>query len=253
MEFGGRLKEGTVNRDFWIHPKGKQAIGCLPMLRRISVSLNLELEYLSACPPFDKSFKEKAFLFLCHGSSDNPLPIFKDYREKSGELKRDKIWDAITSEIPHIRSWLLSNYKASNLSTELRDDRFGIRAWHHPIPLADLNSLSHESRLLELIDDFYFSDEGPHSVVKKLSREIQDDLRKNNPFEADKILRYPGACGSHLGKLAKSQPNRVKKNPPQNGNYTWTIFPPSQQNDKNQLVLGVAAFAEDAGLVEVAK
>lgn len=250
MDFGARLKEGAVNRNFWIHPKGKQAIGQLPLLRRITISTNLELEYLSVCPPFDPSFAEKAFLFLCAGSSDAPLPIFKEFRDaKTGELSREKIWQTVVKEIPHVRAWLVENFKMTQLVGTLRDDRFGIKAWHHPHLLAQLSSLSYESRLLELIDEVYFGDEPPHLKVEKKSQDIQKELLEKVRFEAEKVLRYPGACGSHLGKLAKSQPKRVVKNPPQNGYTTWTIHPPTKSEDKNQMTLGVTAFAEDAGLV----
>jgi len=248
-EFGARLKEACVNRDYTVHAKGKDGI-YLPLLRRVTISVNLELEYLSVCPPIDPSIADKINLFLCSGSRDNPLPIFTNFRDpKTGELSRPKIWEKVMAEIPHVRSWLLASFRAADITRTLRDDRFGIKAFHHPVLEAELSSLSHESRLLELIDECYWSDEPPHTKVTKKAAEIQKDLLEKNRFEAEKILRYPGACGSHLGKLVRSQPKRVAKNPLSHGYQTWTIFPPSPMEDKNQIPLGVTTFAMDAGTV----
>ena len=40
----------------------------------------------------------------------------------------------------------------------LRDGRFGIKTWHHPQLLADLDALAPETRLLALIDQELFSE-----------------------------------------------------------------------------------------------
>ena len=222
MHFGARLKEGTVNRDYTIHAKNKDAI-YLPLNRFITISVNMELEYLSVLPPMDHSIADKISLYLCA----HVEKAFVPYRDKkTGEQHRDKIWDTITGEVPQIRSWLLRRFQSRYIPKDVRDERFGICAWHHPGLLAELRSLSHEQRLLELIDLCYFNDDvGPLLSVEKKHADIQKDLMEQDRFEAEKILRYPGACGSHLGKLSKSQPDRVSKRTV-NGQSIWTITPP---------------------------
>jgi len=227
VDFGARLKEGTVEKNYKIHQKGKDAID-LALLRRITISINLELEYLSVLPPMDTSIKDKISLFLCNFVKDTFAPI----REKSGELDRKKIWACVMREISAFRLWLLKTYKVNQILPEHRDDRFVIKAWHHPELITALSSISHEMRLLELIDDLYFSADGEEAAltvaVEKKSGDVQKELLEKNSFEAGKILRYPGACGSHLGKLARSHPERVSKRVV-NGTTIWTINPPVKE------------------------
>lgn len=228
IHFGARLKEGTVNRYYTIHAKNKDGI-YLPLLRRITISINMELEYLSVLPPMDHSIADKISLFLCSAVQKAFLP-FRD--KKTSELSREKIWTRVTEEMPAIRAWLLKHYRASYIPTNFRDDRFVVSAFHHPELLHSLSSLSHENRLLELIDDLYFSDSETIQVpVEKKTGELQNALLEKNRFESEKVLRYPGACGSHLGKLARSMPERITMRRV-NGYALWTINPPLLEKDK---------------------
>jgi hypothetical protein len=230
IHFGARLKEGTVNRYYTIHAKNKDAI-YLPLLRRITISINMELEYLSVLPPMDHSIADKINLFLC-AKVEKAFEPFRD--KKTGELSRERIWERVTEEMPRIRAWLLREFRAAGIPKDLRDDRFVIGAFHHAELMSALSSLSHENRLLELIDDLYFSDEEaiPPAVSKK-SNELQKELLEKNRFEAEKILRYAGACGSHMGKLLKSHPDRISML--RNCGYAvWTIKPPLKSKKENE-------------------
>lgn len=233
IDFGARLKEGTVNKSYKIHQKNKDAID-LPLFRRITISINMELEYLSVLPPMDPSIADKISLYLCTKVSK----ALEQFREmdgpEKGRISRARIEAAYMAEIPRIRLWLLKNFKARTIPEALRDDRFVIKAWHQLELLHALQSISHEVRLLELIDILYFAadeQETVHTAVDKKSGEVQKDLMDKDSFEAGKILRYPGACGSHLGKLARSHPERVSKRIV-NGASIWTINPPAKQETK---------------------
>ncbi len=224
--FGARLKEATVNRYYTIHAKNKDEI-FLPLFRRGTISVNLELEYLSVLPPMDISIQDKISLFKC----SKVVKAFDCLRDKkTGAVSREKIWARVVEELPAFRAWLLKHFPAKAIPKALRDERFVIAAYHHPELQSELSSLSHENRLLELIDAHYFtgSDDDEDFVlttIEKRQSAIQDELMKVNGFEAQKILRYPGACGSLLGKLAKQNPNRISKRTV-NGVPIWTIKPP---------------------------
>ena len=218
-QFGAKLKEATVNRDFSIHAKGKDAL-TLPLFRRVTISVNDEPENLAVVPPLDNSIEDKIFLFHCSQAQK----CFKQFRDKQGEIDRAKTWAQVQKEIPEIRAWLLENY--TTVAPKFRDDRFGIKAWHHPSLRAELVSLAPETRLLQLVDDALFSGDGIQLKFDGKSSDLEKQLRKSEvSFEVEKILRYPGACGSYLGKLSKSHPERISKRV-NTGNAFWTIQPP---------------------------
>jgi hypothetical protein len=233
-DFGARLKEATVNRDIRVRAMNKDGV-LLRLFRRITISVNLELEYLSVLPPFDPSISDKGFLFLCA-----PVKAAFDRFRENGDKSQDKTWAHILTEVPIIRAWLLRNFPAKNIPPAFRDDRFGIVAWHHPHLIAELTSMSHEARLLELIDEMAFPKRVAHGKLAEYTlieglrelpaSEIQTRLLVHNRFESEKILKYPGACGSHLGKLAKTNPERVSKKV-NTGKTFWTINPPVQTKD----------------------
>lgn len=218
-QFGAKLKEATVNRDFSIHAKGKDAL-TLPLFRRVTISVNDEPENLAVVPPLDPSIEDKIFLFHCSPASK----CFEPFRDAGGEVDRAKVWAKVMEEIPAIRSWLLNHFK--KVPKDWRDDRFGIKAWHHPELRAELVALAPETRLLQLIDEAIFEDKDQVGDWTGKSSDLEKKLRNSEvAFEAEKILRFVGAAGSYLGRLAKSHRDRVSKRV--SGGYTaWTITPP---------------------------
>lgn len=244
--FGSKLKECLVNLNLSIHQKGKDALP-LPVFRRVTISVNKEPENLSVIPPLDDSIKDKIFLFLCD-KVQNTFEPFID--AKTREPDRKRLMGAFDAEIPVIRAWLLNGLP--KLSNSLKDVRFGIQSWQHPELLSELEDLSPERRLLALIDEALFKtgDDKDLNFEEAKSIEIERRLREGDlKFEADKILKYPGACGTYLGRLCKSHPERVTMRKI-HGYSVWKITKPSNETDKNQLILGVAPFATDAGLVK---
>jgi hypothetical protein len=223
-EFGEMLKQSTVNRDFTVHMKGKDAL-TLPIFRRVTISVNNEPENLAVCPPLEPAISDKLFLFRC-GMVER---AFDPFRKADGEFQREACWQAIKDEIPQIRAWLVKRFR--KVPKALQEDRFGIVAWHHDELRAELSSLSPETRLLQLVDQVLFSGrkDGPHTKWEGQSMDLEKVLRGGEfAFETEKILRFIGACGSYLGKLSKSAPHRVSKRVV--GGYAhWTIQPPPDQ------------------------
>jgi hypothetical protein len=237
-QFGSMLKECTVNRDISIHQKGKDALS-LPMFRRVTISVNDEPENLAVVPPLDPSIRDKVFLFHC-----SPIQkAFERFRAEegtttlpgipsvmaSGELDSASIWKAVQEETPLVRAWLLSKFK--NIPEDLRDDRFGIVAWHHPDLRSELSALAPETRLLQLVDVVLWEEDKDQGMIDQKwegkSMDLEAELRSSPRFsyEAEKVLRFNGACPAYLGKLSKTQPARISKRVI-NGYTLWTINPP---------------------------
>jgi hypothetical protein len=221
IQFGNAIKECFNNRDFSIHAKGKEAI-TLPIWRRGTISVNNDPELLMVLPPLNGSVDDKMMLFNC-------APVVETLKEfcKNGDQDRTRLWQTIIGEIPAVRAWLLASFKTVPKSR--RDTRFGITAWHHPDLRKDLLSFTSEARLLNIIDEAFFSGAGPHSPMLGRAMELEKKL-KDSPFgfEAEKMLRYTGQFGSLLGKIKKLHPERITKEV-LDGYTTWIINPPSRK------------------------
>lgn len=233
--FGAKMKECTVNRDFSIHQKGKDALS-LPLSRRLSISVNGEPENLAVIPPFDPSIADKVFLFRCECKE----VMAEWWKGENGE-DRKKVWERILSEIPLLRSYLL--HKLLKLPEEFEDSRFGVAAWHHPELLTELANLSAENRLMQVIDQVLFpgkeKDEFPQTLK---AMDLEQQIRKSEyGFAVEKLLSYSGACGSLLAKLAKSHPERVQK-VVREGQPLWRIHPPKNVEENQNGTESKPAF-----------
>lgn len=223
IQFGNAIKECFNNRDFSIHAKGKEAI-TLPLWRRGTISVNNDPELLMVLPPLNGSVDDKMMLFNC-------APVVKalePFISKDGEQDRLKLWETVLAEVPHIRHWLLTQFKTVPKSR--RDNRFGIAAYHHPELRKELEAFTAESRLLNIIDEGFFT--GTDATSDRVGRamKLEQELRKSDVgFEADKMLRYANQFGSLLGKLHKLHPERITKEVSA-GYTTWKIKPPAQQS-----------------------
>lgn len=236
IAFGDALKECFNNRNFSIHDKGKRAI-TVPLFRRGSISINDEPEILQVLPPLNGSVDDKLMLFHCAPaknwlaqwrSVDGTKSLLKE-TERDGELDETRLWTAFMAELPAIRAWLLRAFK--NIPAAMRDDRFLIAAYHHPDLRAQLVSFTPEARLLQLMDEIFWGELNtgdPIPTVADLKAiEIERRLRDAPKFAfvAEKLLSKAWQCGSYLGKLAKTRPDRVSKRV-SDGYTFWTIQPP---------------------------
>jgi len=220
VQFGNSIKECFNNRDFSIHAKGKEAI-TLPIWRRGSISLNNDPELLMVLPPLNGSVDDKMMLFNCAPVVDALAPF-----TVNGEQDRAALWQKIVDEVPHVRAWLLANFKSVPKSR--RDNRFGIVAYHHPELRKELEAFTAEMRLLNIIDEGFFEGDEGHLAISGRAMQLEQKLRKTEVgFEAEKMLRYANQFGSLLGKLHKLHPERISKDV-KDGYATWTINPPSR-------------------------
>ncbi len=222
IQFGNSLKECFNNRDFSIHAKGKEAI-TLPISRRGTISLNSDPELLMVLPPLNGSVDDKLMLFLCTKVEEVLKPF-----TVNGEQDRRTLWQTIMAEIPAVRAWLLKNFKT--VPKDRRDVRFGIRAYHHPELRKELEAFTAEVRLLNIIDEGFFTGAGATADRVGRAMNLEQQLRATPVgFEADKMLRYANQFGSLLGKLFKLYPERISKEV-NDGYTTWTIKPPSKKD-----------------------
>jgi len=201
--FGAQIKNMTVCEVQRLHAKHRDALVMKPFWR-LSVSLNDEPENVMVLPPIDESIADKLMIFK---TERNPMPMPTTTLEE-----RAAFWNKLMSELPAFLNFLIR----WEIPIELRSPRFGITHYHHPEVLSILDEMAPEYRLLNLIDDTFFS---AHELIKTPSsmeltaEQIEGALTShltNCSHEARKLFSWPAACGTYLGRLAKKRPDRVK-------------------------------------------
>jgi hypothetical protein len=147
---------------------------------------------------------------------------------------REKAWRTLTGELPALRRHL----QQIRIPPNLRDTRFGVKAYHHPEILELLCAISPEQRLLNLIDEVLFTprkaesraqyaertDDGWKGTAEQLEREIRSP-EFGFGFAVDKLLYFASACRTYLARLANQQPARFIPSRSK-GKTQWTINAP---------------------------
>jgi len=226
--FGAQIKNVTVNTDQRLHAKHRDAITLQPFWR-MTVSLNDEQENLQILPPFDDSIEDKIMLFRSM-PGQMPMPT-------GTSSERAAFEERLFSEIPGLLHYLM----CLQISPSLKCERFGIKHYHNPGILELLNETAPELRLLALIDGSFFMSRhslSPHisctqaslMPIEKTALQIESQLTEYGSafsHEATRLLSWNHACGTYLGRLARSYPHRVqeRRTPTQR---LWRITPPPE-------------------------
>ena len=201
-EFGTKIKELTVNDTQRCHPKGRPALTLDPFWR-VSITINDEPENLLVLPPFDESLEDKLILLKAFKKS---MPMPTDRNEE-----RLMFWKALTDGLPGFIDFL----KSWEIPDALRSERFGIQHFHHPDLIKALQTLAPEQKLLRILDCALFEVIPlvvPRDIWTGSAERLEQALTQQDAafaYETRKLLTWPNAMGTYLGRLAKQAPERV--------------------------------------------
>jgi hypothetical protein len=212
---GNQIKQVTVNEMHRCHRKHREPI-MLPPFWRLTLSLNDDPEHLMVLPPLDESLSDKIMLLKCR-KHDMPMPTGTPADKKT-------FFDALLGELPAFTYSLLNEW---TLPEGIESDRFGVQHYHHPEILQALSVQSPEQRLLDLIEMEFFSSSAP-SPMEKRATDIEKELTRwdgDCRHAAGKLLNFPSAMGTYLGRLSKSHPKRVQKGAVRDGTQYWVLNP----------------------------
>lgn len=217
-QFGTRLKELAVNSIQRCHGKGQRAIFLTPKWR-VSISLNPEKENLNVLPPMDDSIKEKLLMFSL------AMPEFP-FADGDTE-KRAAFGAAIAAELPAFAHFV-DSYA---VPADLRHERYGVKAYHCPVLLDAVEDSAPEVSLFGcLLHDLPAVVEGGtwSGDATDLERLMTSNAMPSAMI-VRRLLSWPGAMGTYLGRLAKSKPKVVKRRRVK-GVSEWQItLPPSSE------------------------
>jgi hypothetical protein len=214
LQFAAKLKGHTVGATVKsCHGKGKDAVTVRPWWR-VTITLNDDPESLLVLPPLNEDFADKLIL-LRASRFDFPCPITTAAEKEAFERK-------LHSEIPAFLYWLLNEYKIPEKYADPR--RYNVATFHHPELKQNLESLSPESELLDLIDLTLADDlrDGPKWIT---AEDLEQRIRASSHHRrAEMIFTYRQACAKYLHRLSQKQPERVSKGRTSSANG-WNIYP----------------------------
>lgn len=194
-----------------IEGKNKTAFTFRPCWRML-VALNDEPEALLVLPPITEDIGDKITLFKCH---KRPLPMSAHTLDE-----REAFFAKLREELPGMLAWL-ENW---NIPEDLREERCGVRAFHHSAILAALHELSPEGQLVALIDTASAAGVLPLPWTGTAA-ELKSVLCGSSPTarDSEKLLgSWHAAAGSYLARL---EGDRVERLPMLNGVLRWRVLP----------------------------
>lgn len=214
-KFGASVKDFAVNVTMSVHAKGRTAV-TLPRFCRVTLSVNSEPENLMIVPPLDASLQDKLMLFRCSDASG----ILSEDRAEN--LRR------VNAALPGFL-WQLEHLRVNKKE---KDQRFGVRAYHHPELLEILTEIEPHTRLERLIEtviadskDGKEQREKTGDVFDGTAEELERRLRASAfSFAVERLLYYPSACGTYLATLARRSPERYQSRKLR-GQTMWRISP----------------------------
>jgi hypothetical protein len=213
QRLGAGIKGLSVNEFHPCHRKGQTIVNMRP-LWRVSISVNDDPEALLVLPPMDNHLRDKFILLRCENAK---LPMPTETAEEQKQFR-----EALSAELPAFLHHLLE----FKLPENLRCSRYGVVSFHDPRLAQDLETLSPEAQLLELIDtagkNLFACGENWTGTAAELKNEL---LRfTSTQREATTLLNWRNATGTYLGRIVQKHPKRVSSTRTAEAR-TWVIHP----------------------------
>lgn len=197
-EFKAGMKQIVAGDGYKSRAMGVAGKTLFPLWRLV-VLLNEEPDDLRILPPIDDGFADKILLFKGHKGqgfdTQNPMPM-----PTRTQAQREVFWERVRYEVPHFIWWLLNEHEPEPAYY----GRFGVKAYHHPELMSELNDMSKEYRLLEFIDRVIFRKHGEThwsgSVEDLKARLLAESEQSIYPKERDEISTWQN---NYLGRMLK--------------------------------------------------
>ena len=194
--FGSALKDFVANKEQRVEGKNKSAATLYPFVR-LSITLNDNPEALLVLPPLDKDIVDK--IILLHARPVKfpwPNSRFADSQAYNAQL---------VAELPAF----LFSLRRWRIPAKLQCKRYGVHSYLNPDLVRDVEALSPEKKLLDVIETYLFDSEFKdywQGTAADLERELE---RACKPGFVARLFPFSTACGVYLSKLEKLEPSRV--------------------------------------------
>lgn len=207
--FAANIKSCLFSGTVRIEPKHRTGFTFDPVWRMV-IALNDEPESLLILPPITEDITDKIHLLHCYKSS-LPMPAYT-------LDEKEAFFAAIKSEMAGFAHWL-DKYE---IPENLREERCGVKFYHHPYILKILVELSPEGQLLSIIDAVH-SDDALLLPWTGTAAELKLILCGHHATakDASKLLEWTPAIGTYLARL---EGNRVERLALKDGITRWKIL-----------------------------
>ena len=194
-----------------VEAKNKNAFSFRPVWRMM-MALNDEPENLLVLPIISEDVADKITLLRCH-KRELPMPAYT-------MEERDAFFAQLVKEIPA----MLSALERWEVPEDLREQRCGVKAFHHPSILASRHELSPEGQLAQLIDAAAASGSLPLPWTGTAA--ALKSMLTASPTTARDAERLLGGWAAATGVyLARMEGGRVQRLPMLDGVLRWRVLP----------------------------
>lgn len=208
---GNHIKQIAVNHFQHCHAKFAQGVSLDPIWR-LTLSLNDNPERLRILPEMDSGTADKFMLFKVAVKKLPEVPA-----------GTENLFEALAAELPAFVFHLMNEWV---MPEEIGDARYGVKHYHHPDILAQMEQFNPEADMVRLIDQALFSESS--KVVKLKAVDIYKRLTEKGfhaAYQATKVMQDAVKCGRLMASLCKRQPNRFTSRKLR-GDTQYIIQPP---------------------------
>lgn len=198
MTLTQNLKTTLFSGSFRLEGKGRDAVECQPVHAAV-LAVNEDPDHMRVLPELEESMEDKINLFKTRAAI---LP-------EGGDLA----W--ISTRLTEAMPSFLHDLDRRD-TTQSYDDRKRLKCFWHPEVLEALGCLSPERQLLEIIHQCWSVTEDIRRQGKWVgsASELESKLTEfgaSTSNAAKRLLSWPTACGTYLGRLADTQGSGVEK------------------------------------------
>ncbi|MGA8659626.1 MAG: hypothetical protein WB586_26180, partial [Chthoniobacterales bacterium] len=196
--FASELKKLAADDNHWCQGKGRKAL-TLPPFWRVTVSVNDHPDYLPAIPAKDETLKDKMHILKTHAGATVQLV------EKLGGKKA--FADKIREEIPAYLYWLLHEFQ---IPEELKETRFGMKAFQHPEIVAAVEDTAPYMLLLEVMEHQFAGLKHENMTLTELANQLENPNTPRGvlPNSINTLAKYLSSLAKVTPKITKTMTNK---------------------------------------------
>jgi hypothetical protein len=219
----GAIKKMSASNDHRIEAKYQDAFQPPPLSHRLSVYCNDGPNDLWILPEMNDSTTDKAIILKVTKALNPQVKLPGNSKEERAAFR-----DQFKKELPAFIQQELLDWE---IPEDLKDGRYGIIAWQHPDLAKAIHQMSDEGRLLEMLGILLDRSRAQEFTLEEMEPEIRARASElSMSQELTKVLWNRQSLGNGMGKLRKTNPERVKiKGQNSKGQTVWVHLPPGYQ------------------------
>jgi len=197
--FGAAIKSMVVNKEQHIRAMYQAPLTLCPFVR-MTISLNDNAESLTVLPPLDGDIRDKLILLKA-------TPVAFPWPSKRFPDSQS-FYAKLVSELPAF----LYSLRRWRIPESIKCQRYGVVSWLNPELVREVDAMSPELRLWELIDEWLL--EGIpgrdfQGTPNDFESALRDWDREHRSRRTEGLFNWSSACGTYLGRLCEKMPHAV--------------------------------------------